>query len=891
MATPGVPPNAPGMPVAPPDSTFIATLKYVYFMRFSIMLWLFFPLLVALDWSGALAAMTRGIVALGSGWHLFFASFFVVAAGWVALLSARIACAYGTDRFGCAPPLFFSIGQKMSWWAFLGAQVPGFFLLGYVGHATFVEQGDPPALGLTAIVLTMIAGVLVALLCWTFMAGIYYWMFWRPNSAAANTAKAFVVPYSGLFQQIEATAPSRPILALLHLFERAAWFGPGFRDVKRGDLKLHSGHAFAFLTLGLLAGIYLAFWDFTAPIELAKVRLIECVIFLVAALIWAFLTWKTPPQGPPQKWKNALRMFVLFFPMILVVSLPFWSENRPLAMPVLGFVTVLVTFVLWGLGGLAFILDRFRVPVLTSVAAFFILFNLLVGKFSGSDDHFLASFDVPAKDAQGKSVQPAGLTPYEVLNRFEGEKNGRPVIIVTATGGGIHAAAWTSSVLNNIENSFKPSNAQSETTFHGSILMMSTVSGGSVGVAPWLSHYLSDNNFKGNDTAIAGCTDLQAVAWGLAYADFLRMLFPLRFSALGKTLNTYDRGWALEQAFGRNRLAKCNTEEIEKSTYDGEKEERISKFDIGQNPGLPAFSMNTTAEETGARFLIANYKVEPDPGKDGPNQSRAEVTPAHSFLPYLGRDVTLSTAARLSANFPYISPMPRLDDGGLTEAEKNRRNYHFGDGGYFDNDGTASAMEFLWYALRNRKTEESRIPVLILEIRDGPDPSGLGDPDPKKSDWPGQTVGPLATFYNANHVSVTRRNRRELCFLENALHEKASFTHIVIPYIPTPRECAEQEGCKADPQPLSWHLTAQQKLDIDHAVNAVPTQNQIKGISDWYFKSMPEPGAQNKKAEALEKGKAQRSEKPASEVEMPKADDDTHTCYVEVLEKAIAVKR
>ena len=837
MAAPGVPANVPGMPIAPPDSTFVATLKYLYFMRFSIMLWLFFFLLVALDWSEVLSAMTRGIVALDSGWHLFFASFFVVASGWVALLSARIACAYGEERFGCAPPPFFLIGQNMSWRTFLEAQIPGFFLLGYVGHATFVEQGDKPVLHVSTIVLCIAAGVLVALICWTLMAGIYYWMFWRPGATVADPAKAFVVPYSDLFNTIRDEAPSKPLVGLLVFFKPAAKLGPGFRDDRRGDFKLHSGHAFAFLTLGFLAAIYLAFWDFTAPVELEKVRLIERIIFVLAAVLWMFLSWRAPqPPGPPKRMKNLLRMVVLFLPMILVVSLPFWSENRPLAMPVLGFVTVLVTFVLWGLGGLAFLLDRFRVPVLTSVAAFFIVFNLLVGKFSGADDHFLASFDLPTTDAQKKSGQATDITPDEILNRFEGKQNARPVIIVTATGGGIHAAAWTSSVLNNIENNFKPPKASSDATFHSSILMMSTVSGGSVGVTPWLSHYLSDRNFKSDDAAIAGCSDLQAVAWGLTYADFLRVLFPLRFSTLGRTLNTYDRGWALEQAFGRNRLAKCEDKEIEKSTFDSANEERIGKFDLTANPGLPAFSMNTTAEETGARFLVANYKVEPEQDKVDPNQDKAEITPAHSFLHYLRRDLTLSTGARLSANFPYISPMPRLEDDKTTG---NRRNYHFGDGGYFDNDGTASAMEFLWYALKDRKVEE-KIPVLIVEIRDGDDPSGVGDPDPdpEQKQWPGQTLGPLATFYNANHVSVTRRNRRELCFMEKALKDKAEFTHIVLPF----SRCRPGDAAcwkTPDKQALSWHLTHRQKLQMQTAIENV--QDQVAGITSWYANPVAGP--------------------------------------------------
>lgn len=120
---------------------------------------------------------------------------------------------------------------------------------------------------------------------------------------------------------------------------------------------------------------------------------------------------------------------------------------------------------------------------------------------------------------------------------------------------------------------------------------------------------------------------------------------------------------------------------------------------------MPAFSLNTTAEETGGRFLIANYRIDPE-------KKESEITPADSFLDRLKSDLAPSTAARLSANFPYVSLMPRL--------EPPAPNFHFGDGGYFDNDGTASAIEFLWYALKSRNTQDPPVPVLILEIRDGP---------------------------------------------------------------------------------------------------------------------------------------------------------------------------
>lgn len=800
-----VPPKTEGTA----DSNFWKAVKYLYFIRFSLMLWLFFPLLAVLDGT-KLSAMTRGIVALESKWDVFFASFFVTVAGWVALLAARITCAYGKERFGSEPPPQFSIEREMSVRAFWGAQVPGFILLGYVWFITLAEQGDRQVLSPLTIGTLMLGGVALALVCWILMARIYYWMFWRPNAAFRDDAKAFVIPYAERFKKLEEERPSAALLALLHLFEHAACLGDGYRDKKRGDFELHSGHAFAFLTLAFLAAIYVAFWDFTAPVELVKVRLFEIIFFLTGAAIWTLLTLRRLRSSEePGKPMNVLRMAALFLPLLVVVSLPFWSKNRPEVMPVLGFVTVLLMFVFWGLGGLAFLLDRFRVPVLTLLGLIFLGLNAVL------PDHYLSSTELP------KNVRLS--TPDKILARFESAAGGehaghaapRPVIIVTATGGGIHAAAWTAAVLANFEATFDGKAPQAG-LFHNSIVLMSTVSGGSVGTVPWLTQYTSGGSFTGRTAqGIAECSDLRAVAWGLSYADFLRAIYPFRFSKLGKTLNTYDRGWALEQAFWRNRQTKC----LDSSQFDAKVTEPLLSSLAGTQRYVPAFSLNTTVEETGSRFLSANYQLPT-------GAQNSEITPADSFLVKLKRDITLSTAARLSANFPYVSPMPRLEPPALS--------FHFGDGGYFDNDGTASAMEFLWYSLKDRPAGAPVIPVLLLEIRDGSDPSGAGDANPKESDWGPlkQGLGPLTTFYNANHVSVTRRNRRELCFMEQALHSKATFTHIVVPYT-----CQQGEQCSESAQPLSWHLTGKQKQDIDHALQNREASASMTAGWTWFEKA------------------------------------------------------
>src|SRR6185437_5515285 len=120
--------------------------RYIYFMRSSILLWLIFPTFIWLDGTG-LSAMTRGIVALEYRQDAFFAAFFITAAGWVALLSARIVCAYGQERFDTPPPTRLAIANEMSVSVFWGAQIPGFSLLGYVWYRTIAELGrTAPAL-------------------------------------------------------------------------------------------------------------------------------------------------------------------------------------------------------------------------------------------------------------------------------------------------------------------------------------------------------------------------------------------------------------------------------------------------------------------------------------------------------------------------------------------------------------------------------------------------------------------------------------------------------------------------------------------------------------------------------------------------------------------------
>jgi hypothetical protein len=279
------------------------------------------------------------------------------------------------------------------------------------------------------------------------------------------------------------------------------------------------------------------------------------------------------------------------------------------------------------------------------------------------------------------------------------------------------------------------------------------------------------------------------------------------------------------------------------------------------NGTMPAFTLNTTVAESGGRFLLSNYLV---PRAATTDLRNTEFLPAESFLQAYGQDpccangpdgeklfadLPLSTASRLSATFPVVSSATRIPRQYAKAAS------HFLDGGYFDNDGTASAIEFLYSVMNKRVLDERQaqsgnqplppakpLKVLLVEIRDGDDldpnldqddledQSGYGHPP---APWwtLNQLLGPLEGLWNAGHVSVTRRNRRELCVLETAYRDKLIIHHVVfaIPQQPDDKQ-------KMKPAPLSWKLTASQLAWISSVADgdqAKDTNLAIENAIDW----------------------------------------------------------
>ncbi len=372
---------------------------------------------------------------------------------------------------------------------------------------------------------------------------------------------------------------------------------------------------------------------------------------------------------------EALALFVVFA-AIYAAGYRLLSPARGGALrervPALWYLLTMLQVACWGFAGAAFFLDFYRVPVALLAAAWVALVVVLVRR-----DHVYPVLERDARPAAGLPFD-AGVEAW-----LERHRESKPIaVVVAASGGGIVASCWTDHVLTELDRI---------DGFTASVRFASAVSGSSVGLVPYLEALRRGNGaLAPGDVArvrkAASASSLEATAWGLAYPDLLRLVLPPLVP------RRRDRGWAIEQAW-REHL------------HGTEPTLRAWAADVERGV-LPAVVFNATAVETGERVLFGPTRVAAA-ARDPERMAR------HVFDLFPGCDVSAVTAARLSATFPFVSPVARGEraDGGTDDAD----GLHLADGGYFDNFGVVSAVE--WIEALLERWGERLGGVLLVQIR------------------------------------------------------------------------------------------------------------------------------------------------------------------------------
>jgi hypothetical protein len=892
-------------------------LRYLYFLRFSLALWLFAPILCLVNLKDQ--TLTSGVLVPDFWQQYLCIGFFLASAGLAALALARIVLINGPERWdlnyerdqnqeGSRPRFLTNLlvndDSKKEFQAVVASQLPNLFVLLYM-----TSYGSSQGVSPWTILGGLLGGFVIAGVFWWLPNAWYYLTYRTPKGDSKvitfvlgkNAARTILYPRKTFWlnkpgcdlllgrPSIEQAITSLEKAKLLRFLVRYSGYEklvsvlaeqPGYGTDPCYGNTIYESHSFAFIAVFAFCGLYFLIWPLTAPVSapVALVIAIVAMVLFLAAVLYVFWTVKPPqageekPAAETQDWirKSKLRQVkvgltigaVVF--IACVIGLVFTSRDR---FPIFATVLIMMVAACWVLGGLAFFLDRYRVPVLTVLILLMVFPRILHWDHNpitggSQEEHYLSTTEIGEK--------PSLSNPKDIVQaHLSNIHDGRPLIIVTATGGGLHASAWTAAVLGQLE-------LQLGSDFHKHLLLASTVSGGSVGLLTYL-HELREGNLDRPDSAaaidrmqaVAQCSSLDAVGWGLVYYDLPKAFIPLLpyfippspgVGDLSGTLLRKDRTWSLRRAFERNLVdadGYCGliwkSDQISPPTWNRTTSlNGMSLNSLTQTASFPAFTMNTTVAETGERFLSANYAIPYQNLEFGPNYRArsylATFNPAANANQKFS-DLPLATAAQMSATFPFVSSAARVP----LSVDDAPNSVHFVDGGYYDNDGTASAIEFLHYALSppvtdaNDKSGAKTPPavaaqpgqpstpplrILLIEIRNSGDIAGSNPESapfqiPKQRAWNllNQVGAPLLGFWQAGHESVTARNQSGLELLEAALGDRLQLHRIVFADL-----CSTDV---ADTDPLNWALTPRQRKEVVET-SRVRLQPQYQKAKKWF---------------------------------------------------------
>jgi hypothetical protein len=472
--------------------------------------------------------------------------------------------------------------------------------------------------------------------------------------------------------------------------------------------------------------------------------------------------------------------------------------------PVVYVYASLLLFV-WLFAALNFHLGRLRI---SSIAALLIFVLLGYGIFD-VDHHY---------DVRREESRFPLLTPVETVKDGKGGEN---LVVIASAGGGIWAAGWTTLALEKLV-------AQRPELIR-EIRLLSTVSGGSVGAAHFVYGLLNDQQYQkqgklGPETlrdirVKAVSSSLEAAAYGVAFRDFPRLITG------GIYHPTLDRGYLLEREWARiaaGTVAASVENGVKREYLAGKGSDAAGKCWDGQHKcgfldlreaiaagSIPSVIFNATVMELGRRIMITPLDFEPN----GEGRERGETLPDFLFSDGSSRaasaqaNLPLWTAARLSATFSFVSPAVRTNVANKRREEKDRNVWrqHLVDGGYYDNYGVASALDWLRPVLEARREGKGGLNfsrVLIVQLR-----AFAETPEEKFPPSPGAKaalVGPLdAVFAIRQGVAISRNLidvDRFVTYWNGELAGKVKVESV--DFVPDMKETAG---------PLSWHLS---KADI-----------------------------------------------------------------------------
>jgi hypothetical protein len=471
----------------------------------------------------------------------------------------------------------------------------------------------------------------------------------------------------------------------------------------------------------------------------AKIKFIACLIVILVL----FMTLRRPM---PLRQNIILAWLVFFFLVIAVCSILLVASCHPTIIPsFFGSIAVVAIFLIvfvifssvifyWGYYS--------KIAVLTALVSLAIGCSFL----NLNDNHQLRQLSENVQLVPGLEDSFNRWVKYreDKISKFVDNKKQYPIYIVSAQGGGIFAAYHAALTLSRLQD-LSPN-------FASHVFAISSVSGGSLG-ATVFSSLVNLEHPPCTDKSLPSIKDgslkqdsLEAKAHCLLSQDFLSSLlsaglfpdFTQRFLPSVPVLSqALDRARGLEYAF--EQAWKGNANPLKASYYKHWTPEGKS----------PALVLNTTEVETGERLLLSPFTFNnSDENSDLKFPILTDIATVACQDKNRQIDFPLSTAAILSARFPFITPVGSFDKcQNKYGASIKKHQTQLADGGYFENSGFSTAYEIgqRLEKLVANKEKDSRFKVVYIAITDNSN-SQISIKGLK------ETLSPILAFYNSKEA-------------------------------------------------------------------------------------------------------------------------------------------
>lgn len=516
----------------------------------------------------------------------------------------------------------------------------------------------------------------------------------------------------------------------------------------------------------------------------------------------------------------------------LYLHATFWpgtGELDKIWLPTMFYAVLLLMFISLMFSATSFFVDLYRFPTLL------ILPVVLCIGFWRTDHYF--SVELKPEIAEQAAAEDAARIEQKA-DRFEmkmqerylmrsiptGKASQRTLVVITAPGGGIHAAAWTARLLTGLQERYQPE-------FGESIGLISAVSGGSVGAMHYLNAYPELTRYKkaGQHKKYSQlahkvfldstASSLESVGWGLAFPDLTNFVLPGDFFRIDD-----DRAITVER-YWNQLLLNCE---------DGQRPTLRTWGELVKNKQLPGFVFNATEVESGRRVLFTTIPLE-----SGADRVLRKIGPRSFRDLYMDEkaplqgDIDITTCVRLSATFPYVFPSARSQNVNSTEKPILA---HVVDGGYVDNEGIFTAVDWLKRLIKEEQHDFNR--VVLIRIRHHPlpkaGPAGIDrELPPLQSGFGSAVFAPAKAVIEVRDASQIERGQIDAELMQEIFQDGKSLTVVSLDYNP---------GKTTDEPPLNWKLTPRQVATYEEAwQNMILENHESPGIKklDEFFELSP----------------------------------------------------